>query len=81
MRVMTWNVQGRLADPGHTWSAGNALVPRNAIHPHRRLDYVMVSTPRRPGAGHVCECSLAGDSAVDGVWASDHFAVVAEVEM
>ena len=78
--VDAWTAAGN-TDPGHTWSAGNALVPRNAIHPHRRLDYVMVSTPRRAGAGHVSDCSLAGNCAVDGVWGSDHFAVVAEVEM
>jgi hypothetical protein len=41
----------------------------------------MVSTPRRPGAGHVDRCFLAGNDAVDGVWATDHFAVVAEVGM
>jgi len=42
---------------------------------------VMVSTPRQPGAGHADRCSLAGNAAADGVWASDHFAVVAEVTM
>jgi hypothetical protein len=41
----------------------------------------MVSTPRRPSAGHVRRCSLAGNEAVDGVWASDHFAVAAELTM
>jgi endonuclease/exonuclease/phosphatase family metal-dependent hydrolase len=78
--VDAWTAAGN-TDPGHTWSAANPLVPRRAIHPHRRLDYVMVSTPRRPGAGHVLRCSLAGTAAADGVWASDHFAVVAEVTM
>ena len=78
--VDAWTAAGN-TDPGHTWSADNPLVPRRAIHPHRRLDYVMVSTPRRRGAGHVRRCSLAGTAAVDGVWASDHFAVVADVEM
>ena len=78
--VDAWTAAGN-TDPGHTWSARNPLVPRRAIHPHRRLDYVMVSTPRRPGAGHINRCRLAGTEAVDGVWASDHFAVVAEVEM
>ena len=78
--VDAWTAAGN-TDPGHTWSAANPLVPRRAIHPHRRLDYVMVSTPRRPGAGHVRRCSLAGNAAADGVWASDHFAVVAEVTM
>lgn len=78
--VDAWTAAGN-TDPGHTWSARNPLVPRRAIHPHRRLDYVMVSTPRRSGAGHVHACSLAGTAAADGVWASDHFAVVAEVQM
>ena len=78
--VDAWTAAGN-TDPGHTWSARNPLVPRLAIHPHRRLDYVMVSTPRRAGTGHVHTCSLAGTEAVDGVWASDHFAVVADVEM
>jgi endonuclease/exonuclease/phosphatase family metal-dependent hydrolase len=78
--VDAWTAAGN-TDPGHTWSAANPLVPRRAIHPHRRLDYVMVSTPRRRGAGHVRRCSLAGTAAVDGVWASDHYAVVAEVEL
>lgn len=78
--VDAWTAAGN-TDPGHTWSAANPLVPRLAIHPHRRLDYVMVSTPRRQGAGHVHRCSLTATTAADGVWASDHFAVVAEVEM
>lgn len=78
--VDAWTAAGN-TDPGHTWSAANPLVPRHAIHPHRRLDYVMVSTPRRRGAGHVRECTLAGTEAVENVWASDHFAVVAEVKM
>ena len=78
--VDAWTAAGN-TDPGHTWSARNPLVPRHAIHPHRRLDYVMVSTPRRSGAGHVRSCGLAGTEAVEDVWASDHFAVVAEVKM
>ena len=78
--VDAWTAAGN-TDAGHTWSARNPLVPRRAIHPHRRLDYVMVSTPRRPGAGHVRSCALAGTEAVENVWASDHFAVVAEVTM
>ena len=78
--VDAWTAAGN-TEPGHTWSARNPLVPRHAIHPHRRLDYVVVSTPRRAGAGHVRRCTLAGTAAVDDVWASDHFAVVAEVKM
>ena len=78
--VDAWTAAGN-TDAGHTWSARNPLVPRHAIHPHRRLDYVMVSTPRRTGAGHVRRCALAGTGPVEDVWPSDHFAVVAEVKM
>ncbi|MFM9033523.1 MAG: endonuclease/exonuclease/phosphatase family protein [Mycobacterium sp.] len=78
--VDAWSAAGN-TDPGHTWSASNPLVPRHAIHPHRRLDYVMVSTPRRSGTGHVRRCHLAGTAAVGNVWPSDHFAVVAELKM
>jgi len=56
-------------------------VPRRAAHPNRRLDYVMVSWPRRRGAGHVASCALAGTTPVDGVWASDHYAVVADIDL
>lgn len=78
--VDAWTAAGN-TDPGHTWSAANPLVPRLAIHPHRRLDYVMVSTPRRRGAGHVHHCSLAGTTSIGNAWASDHFAVVADLQM
>ncbi len=78
--VDAWDAAGH-TDRGATWSAANPLVPKRAVHPDRRLDYVMVSWPRRRNAGHVASCSLAGTEPVDGVWASDHFAVVAEIDM
>jgi endonuclease/exonuclease/phosphatase family metal-dependent hydrolase len=66
---------------GATWSRGNPRVPRRAAHPDRRLDYVMVSWPRRRGVGHVRGCRLAGTAPVRDVWPSDHHAVVADLDL
>jgi hypothetical protein len=41
----------------------------------------MVTWPRRRGAGHVDDCRLAGTAAIDGVWPSDHYAVVADLDL
>jgi endonuclease/exonuclease/phosphatase family metal-dependent hydrolase len=69
------------AGRGDTWSSTNPLVPKRAVYPDRRLDYVMVSWPRRRNTGHVASCHLTGTEPVDGTWASDHFAVVADIDM
>ena len=45
----------------------------------QRIDYVLVGRPRRGGAGHVVGCAIAGAEPVDGVVASDHYAVVADL--
>jgi len=78
--IDAWEAAGQ-PGRGDTWAATNPLVPRRAVHPNRRLDYVMVTWPRRRGAGHVTSCQLAGTAPVDGVWPSDHHAVVAELDL
>ena len=78
--VDAWEASGNQGR-GDTWAAANPLVPKRAVYPDRRLDYVMVSWPRRRNAGHVAACHLAGTEPVDGVWASDHFAVVADIDL
>jgi endonuclease/exonuclease/phosphatase family metal-dependent hydrolase len=68
-------------EPGHTFSPGNRLV-RNGDMPlerGRRIDYVMVRCGRHGPALEVVACERAFDREVDGVWASDHFAVVADL--
>ena len=45
----------------------------------RRIDYVFTGWRKAGGAGHPVGCRLAGNEPVDGVWPSDHFAVVAEL--
>jgi endonuclease/exonuclease/phosphatase family metal-dependent hydrolase len=78
--IDAWEAAGNTGR-GATWSAANPLVPKRAVYPDRRLDYVMVSWPRRRNAGHVAACHLAGTEPVDGVWPSDHFTVVADLDM
>jgi len=65
-------------DPGFTWDHRNGYQARSVI-PDSRIDYILVGLPRQ-GRGKVRSASLAGTAPVDGVWPSDHFAVVAELQ-
>ncbi|CAB4371575.1 MAG: hypothetical protein F2947_03425 [Actinobacteria bacterium] len=66
---------------GDTWSTENPLVPRKAVYPNRRLDYITTTAPRLRNHGSFESCFLAGIDQVDGTQPSDHYAVVAEVEL
>lgn len=72
-----WEAAGD-GSPGHTWSSRNPYLV-DASWPQRRLDYVLVGWPRPRPLGNVLACRVAGDEPVDGVWPSDHFAVVADL--
>jgi endonuclease/exonuclease/phosphatase family metal-dependent hydrolase len=82
-----WAVAGE--GPGHTWTTDNPtaraeieqLIGQRTYH--RRLDYVFVgSWDAHPQAhAEVRSASLAFDEASDGVWGSDHFGVLAELEI
>jgi endonuclease/exonuclease/phosphatase family metal-dependent hydrolase len=82
-----WEVAGGGA--GYTWSADNPnaaseieMIVRQPHH-RRRVDYIFVgSWDAHPKAA--CEiqaASLAFERPVDGVWASDHFGVVADLDI
>lgn len=73
-----WELQG--AGPGHTWSGLNPYLA-DANWPNRRIDYLFVTWPRPKPAGHPRQVWLAGTGPIDGVQASDHFAVVADVDV
>ena len=45
----------------------------------RRIDYVMVRCGIHGPTLDVVDCRPAFDEPVDGVWASDHFGVVADL--
>jgi endonuclease/exonuclease/phosphatase family metal-dependent hydrolase len=67
-------------EPGHTFTPENPLAP--AAWPFRRIDHVLV----RCGADgaptlRTLACELAFDQPIDGVWASDHFGLVADLAL
>jgi endonuclease/exonuclease/phosphatase family metal-dependent hydrolase len=68
-------------EPGHTFSPRNPLVRRGdmPLDLGRRIDYVMVRCGPHGPSLHVTSCELGFERAVDGTWASDHFAVLADL--
>jgi endonuclease/exonuclease/phosphatase family metal-dependent hydrolase len=65
------------SDPGFTWDRRNGYQAETLL-PDSRIDYILVGLARA-GRGRVLSVRLAGNTPVDGVWPSDHFAVVAEL--
>jgi endonuclease/exonuclease/phosphatase family metal-dependent hydrolase len=68
--------------PGHTFSPRNPLVSSGDNWPlelGRRIDYVMVRCTDHGPTLEVTACQRIFDESVDGVWASDHFGIVAEL--
>ena len=82
----SWDVMHAGA-PGFTWSRANPYTARMAwLRGDRRLDYIFVTPARRDGRGTVHSSRLLLDEPhvmPDGerLFASDHFAVVAEIQM
>ena len=66
--------------PGHTYARRNAYALRTR-EPSRRIDYVHVRGPDRHLRGEPLAAWLALDEPTDGVWPSDHFAVVADLQL
>lgn len=76
-----WEVAGQASDSsatGATWSNDNPYA-RLDLEPDRRIDYLFVGWPKAGGAGHVTRCTVEGLEPVDGVVASDHLALLAEM--
>lgn len=66
-------------DPGLTWDRRNPWVAR--VHqPSARIDYVLVGLAPFSGHGSVRSVRLTATDPVDGVWASDHAAIVVDLE-
>jgi endonuclease/exonuclease/phosphatase family metal-dependent hydrolase len=66
---------------GFTWSSRNPyVVPW--LEPDRRLDYVLVSPMARDGRGKVLESRIVlCEPGPDGVYPSDHFGVMADIQL
>jgi endonuclease/exonuclease/phosphatase family metal-dependent hydrolase len=72
-----WSVAGA-GGSGLTWDNRNPHVEAE-MEPDRRIDYVFAGWPEARGAGHVVDCRVVADQPLDGVWPSDHHAVLAEL--
>ena len=68
------------SDPGWTWDRKNPHVEATG-EPSARIDYVLVGPPHDGRSGRVKGVWIAGAAPIDGVWPSDHGAVVAEFEL
>jgi endonuclease/exonuclease/phosphatase family metal-dependent hydrolase len=69
-------------DPGHTFTPHNPLVTGGDNWPlelGRRIDYVMVRCTDHGPSLEVRACERIFDEPVNGVWASDHFGVLADL--
>jgi len=70
-------------DAGLTFEARNPLVRAGEVSTavSRRIDYVLVRAGVHGPTLEVRSCERLLDEPVDGVWASDHFGVVAELAL
>lgn len=66
---------------GHTFSPRNPLVPGGEMPSQRgrRIDYIFIRCNDHGPTLDVSSCALAFDHPDGGVWASDHFGVVADL--
>jgi endonuclease/exonuclease/phosphatase family metal-dependent hydrolase len=64
--------------PGYTYDRRNPYALRSR-EPSRRIDYAYVRGPGRHLCGEPLSARLVFDQPVDGVWASDHFGLVADI--
>ena len=69
-------------DAGHTFSPLNPLVRAGdmPLEPGRRIDYIMVRCRAHGPTLQVADCFLVFNKPVDGVWATDHFGLVADLD-
>lgn len=74
-----WKFYADPAEPGATWDADNPYVART-FPLSTRIDYVLVGPPRPGRPGSVRAVRRAGHGPVDGVWPSDHAAVVVDLD-
>ena len=70
-------------EAGWTWAAANPYTAMlQFLEPDRRIDYVFVTPRRRDGRGAIHSCRIVLDQAAsDGQYASDHYGLLAEVQI
>jgi endonuclease/exonuclease/phosphatase family metal-dependent hydrolase len=65
-------------EPGHTYTPGNPLMDAQDW-PFRRIDYIFVRCGDHGPTLDIASCERIFDEPVNGVWASDHFGLVADL--
>lgn len=84
-RAFFQDAWGRLhpAEVGWTWASANPYTARlGFLQTDRRLDYIFVTPERRDGRGRIHDCQIVfGDPGPGGVYASDHFGVLATIQV
>lgn len=65
-------------EAGFTWDRANPLVAAT-FEPSARIDYIFVGRPTSGGRGHIRAAALFATEPLGGVWASDHFGVLADL--
>jgi endonuclease/exonuclease/phosphatase family metal-dependent hydrolase len=70
-------------EPGFTFTPANPLVRAGQMPAGeaRRIDYILIRAGDHGPTLSVSRCDLVLDHPVDGVWASDHFGVVADLTL
>jgi endonuclease/exonuclease/phosphatase family metal-dependent hydrolase len=72
--------RGHPAEPGATFSPEENPLVADPDWPFRRIDHVLVRCGEHGGPTLGIErCERIFDAPVDGVWASDHFGVMADL--
>jgi len=70
-------------EQGWTWASANPYTAAlSFLEPDRRIDYIFVTTMRKDGRGTIRDCRIVFDRPEpDGAFASDHFGLVADVQL
>ena len=68
-------------DPGYTFEATNPLVRNGEVATAvtRKIDHILVRSVLHGPTLQVARCQRVLDRPIDGVWASDHFGVLADL--
>ena len=73
-----WTAPG-VDGPGYTWADANPYA-KVEYEQQRRIDFVFSGWRRNDGRGAPLSCKVVGDEPVDGIWPSDHFGVLADLQ-
>lgn len=68
-------------EPGHTFTPHNPLVRAGQmpLERGRRIDYILIRSGPHGPLLDVADCRLIFTEPMDGIWASDHFGVLADL--